>query len=754
MGIIIILSRVKLVSFPEFDSLHSAPLVGVNVNSLFTDKYLSGRAWGTYIPQLLFALTPGHSQWEGDDPRRAPVVGLLWSDVNGKNLRYECEVPEKSRVTFRYAEHSHSSGKFVAEDAKLRSSISASWRVRSGAIDVNTQVVNRYANRTVKLYFYVDDAEGSLGDYRISGLEEATQRQLKWPSAEKFNVAELIQLRKRKIRKNGKILPGFDLVDGGGDCKDQSCLSLWVVEVADNATLRVRLESEKIAGSSDVDDEGYETAVRRLWPNLKREMYHAVASVVGGVADTRGELLVKDGPPVNRSLISMVPSRSFFPRGFLWDEGFHLLLMEEWDPTRALHDRTIANPPALLLTIRSVIAEPKENFNTVESVGPILRTLVAPHLDGWYDFLDKTQASPFSTSSTRCPRWTGRTAAHNLASGLDDYPRGVLVDEGLECHVDLTSWMVLFADTMVKINSTAVGVRPTRFWRSERERLQSLLRTTMVNEKGIFSDLIGRQIVEKRKGKEGSVLSRPPWVGRGTAGQCSPMNGIECDPYSDAPCCSPSGWCGGSRDHCECEGCIRYLPLEERMKKDKAFGRKYTISAAPVHSPHVGYVTIFPLLLGLLHPIEDRQIILATIDVINKELMTPYGLGSLSKSDQLYRMGEDYWRGKIWGNINLLAIGALRHYGSVMDDSTISEMADSIRKGYMKTVEDGFKKKKSIYENYTPDRGEPAGAAPFTGWTAVAYVLATEEDNHWWEKAVGTLSADQARHERYVSDEL
>ncbi|KAF4691324.1 WD repeat-containing protein 19, partial [Perkinsus olseni] len=93
IGIIIILSRVKLVSSPEFESIHSAPLVGVNVNYLFTDKYLSGRAWGTYIPQLLFALTPGHSQWEGDDPGRAPVVGLLWSDVNGKNLRYECEVP-------------------------------------------------------------------------------------------------------------------------------------------------------------------------------------------------------------------------------------------------------------------------------------------------------------------------------------------------------------------------------------------------------------------------------------------------------------------------------------------------------------------------------------------------------------------------------------------------------------------------------------------------------------------------------------
>ena len=44
--------------------------------------------------------------------------------------------------------------------------------------------------------------------------------------------------------------------------------------------------------------------------------------------------------------------------------------------------------------------------------------------------------------------WRGRTSDENMPSGLDDYPRAHIVNEGNEIHLDLQSWMTEFSAFM------------------------------------------------------------------------------------------------------------------------------------------------------------------------------------------------------------------------------------------------------------------------------------------------------------------
>jgi len=74
---------------------------------------------------------------------------------------------------------------------------------------------------------------------------------------------------------------------------------------------------------------------------------------------------------------------------------------------------------------------------------------------------------------------------------------------------------------------------------------------------------------------------------------------------------------------------------------------------------HKGYISIFPLLLGLVP--KDSPHLGALLDMISdpQHLWSDYGLRSLSKSSEFYSQGENYWRGPIWINMNYLALSSL-----------------------------------------------------------------------------------------------
>lgn len=76
--------------------------------------------------------------------------------------------------------------------------------------------------------------------------------------------------------------------------------------------------------------------------------------MLGGIGYFYGSSLVKVGGKILQTLpaalLTAVPSRSFFPRGFLWDEGFHQVwLAHPFD--LALRKRHSAKLPMMFASV-------------------------------------------------------------------------------------------------------------------------------------------------------------------------------------------------------------------------------------------------------------------------------------------------------------------------------------------------------------------------------------------------------------------
>lgn len=90
------------------------------------------------------------------------------------------------------------------------------------------------------------------------------------------------------------------------------------------------------------------------------------------------------------------------------------------------------------------------------------------------------------------------------------------------------------------------------------------------------------------------------------------------------------------------------------------------------HSPdesvpvcHAGYISLFPLLTGILPASSPHLGAILELMRDPETLWSPYGIRSLAKNHPLFGKDENYWRGPIWMPFNYMALSSLYKVGAL-----------------------------------------------------------------------------------------
>lgn len=462
----------------------------------------------------------------------------------------------------------------------------------------------------------------------------------------------------------------------------------------------------------------------------------SLSSLLGGIGYFYGSSKVqsvhtsKPVPYWKAPLFTAVPSRSFFPRGFLWDEGFHGLLIASWDvdleldifahwldllnvegwipreqilgveaiskvpPEFVVQHNLNGNPPTFFLVLRRLIDQQRselfrnERLDMIEKFYPRLQAWFA-----WYNSTQKGRASGSATSSSSY-RWYGRLRNSDkelnpktLTSGLDDYPRSSHPTDD-ERHLDIRCWIAFASNVMAEI-STMLGKNYLKYY----ETSSYLMDNQLLNAEHLSS----------------ATQTYADW-------------GLHTDAVILRRVQQPST--GGK------SGIVKHSPMDD-SKVIRVVLKPPTYRFV---DSTFGYVNLFPFLLEIL---DHDSVYLGKIleNIKNPQMLwTDYGLRSLSRSSPLYQKRNTehdppYWRGAIWININYLTLKALYHYGRL--DGPYTELSrsiyDELRQNVIGNVFREYQRTGYLWEQYDDSTGRGKGCHPFTGWTSLVVLIMAEQ---------------------------
>ncbi|GAO17856.1 uncharacterized protein UV8b_06915 [Ustilaginoidea virens] len=410
-------------------------------------------------------------------------------------------------------------------------------------------------------------------------------------------------------------------------------------------------------------------------------------------------------------LFTSVPSRPFFPRGFLWDEGFHLAPIADWDM-----DLTLDVIKSWYRTMDEDGWIPREQI-----LGDEARTKVPeefrvqyPHyanpptlflvIEDFMERLRKANGTQAPAREQMPPRGSGNSprTAHldNPELGEDFlrkmYPllrrqydwfrktqRGDIKGYGRQAH------------------SSKEGYR----WRGRTEThiltsgLDDYPRPQPPHPGELHVDLMS-------------------WVGLMTKSLRNIADALGLE--------EEAGELGGNLEAIERNLDDLHWSAEEGCYCDA------TIDAFEEHQLvcHKGYVSLFPFLVGLMRP--DDAKVGRILDVMGDEeqLWSAHGIRSLSRGDELYGTGENYWRGPVWMPMNYMAARQLQTLAKQEGPfrRRAADLYTRLRKNLVETVYKSWKETGFAWEQYDPETGAGQRTQHFTGWTSLVVKLMAMED--------------------------
>ncbi|GAA5820504.1 hypothetical protein JCM11251_003021 [Rhodosporidiobolus azoricus] len=413
-----------------------------------------------------------------------------------------------------------------------------------------------------------------------------------------------------------------------------------------------------------------------------------------------------------KELYTATPSRSFFPRGFYWDEGFHLALIGAWDNDLALE------------IFRSWINLVDEDgwIGREQILGDEARSRVPREFQAQYP--------SYGNPPTLIMGLTGfitrlRTAGITLDSLDEPSATPDLTPAGL-ASLHLSS-PTLAANYLNEVYPT-LKRHYEWFRRTQRGQIRAFGRkskskTEAYRWRGRTADHV------LTSGLDDYPRAIPPHLGELHVDILSWMGFFARTMRDVAEFLEEEE---DAEEYDEQYDAIVANLVDLHWSEEKRMFCDASVDEEDesYHVCHAGYISLFPFLLQLL-PTDSPQLE-GVLDLLRdpNQLWSPYGIRSLSKSHELFGKGENYWRGPIWIQMNYLALGALKNlYASEPGPQQVraAEIYSELRDNVINNVYNEFERTGTVWEQYDSTTGKGQRSDPFTGWTSLVTLIMAEQ---------------------------